>query len=369
MRFGIDLPANIDEIEGHLDGRLSGHDFSSPEVGAEFGEGQRAVRSGYHHEAPFDPRGASAALDLGKVVVGHSGTIREGNALRRSKGREVLMKFHSDGLSHRAKQNANSFADERAAFAFGGTSQNANGPATVQLMDRHEIRRVNLLAVCKMMGGKAKLAEALGVQPPRISQWLMEPSDDPEREKNKRYISDTSCRQLETLPALRVHGVGEGWMDRPHDADVVPSNGGSTYPARMVRVITWAQAGEARDMETAVSIVDWDDSDTGEWISVYSPAAGSRTFALRVRDDSMVNPTGDRSYPVGSLIVVDPDKSAKSGDRVVVRLAHAPEAIFKQFVFDGQHRWLVPLNTRYAPEKMPVDAEIVGVVIQMTREE
>lgn len=350
-----DLGSQVPEFVGHLDGRLGG-DERAPYLRPQFGEGQCAIRRADHAAAAGDRWNTVPALDLRKVSVRHFGSLSEGDPLRGSEGGEVIMKFHGEILSHAAKQNTRT-------FAFGDLSQNANVPVKVRSMDRHEIRRANLQIIFQMLGGrggKTKLASLLGIKPSRITQWIM-------TGEGSRKISDESCRDLEKLPALRVHGISEGWMDEPH-ADAVRSNG-STYPARMVRVITWAQAGEAREMETAVNIVDWDESSTGEWISVYSPAAGSRTFGLRVRDDSMVNPMGDRSYPVGCLIVVDPDRAAKPGDRVVVRLANAPEAIFKQFEFDGLQRWLKPLNDRYPMMAMPVDAEIVGVVVQMTREE
>jgi hypothetical protein len=92
------------------------------------------------------------------------------------------------------------------------------------------------------------------------------------------------------------------------------------------------------------------------------PDLSGNSFALRVRGDSMVDP-GGKSYPDGCLIVVDPTREAKSGDRIVVRLATAEEAVFKQYEFDGAQYLLKPLNPRYPIIPMPADAKIVGVVV------
>jgi SOS-response transcriptional repressor LexA len=91
---------------------------------------------------------------------------------------------------------------------------------------------------------------------------------------------------------------------------------------------------------------------------------GDDAFVLRIRDDSMVS-AGGLSFPVGSIIVVDPSVTAAPGDHVVVRFKDAQEATFRQLDFDGENHFLKPLNPRYAVAPMPLDAKICGVAVQV----
>lgn len=97
----------------------------------------------------------------------------------------------------------------------------------------------------------------------------------------------------------------------------------------------------------------------------HAPAsAGKGSFALRIRCDSMVDPAGGTmSFSPGDIIIVDPNREAMPGYPVIVKLADAPEAVFKMLeVYDGK-RYLKPLNPIYPTAPMPADARIVGVVI------
>jgi SOS-response transcriptional repressor LexA len=102
--------------------------------------------------------------------------------------------------------------------------------------------------------------------------------------------------------------------------------------------------------------------------AVYAPGASidDGAFALRVRDDSMVDTAGSLSFPIDCIIVVDPSVTAAPGDHIVVRLKGAKEATFRKLDFDGESHFLMPLNPRYPIAPMPEDARIVGVVVQMS---
>lgn len=129
-----------------------------------------------------------------------------------------------------------------------------------------------------------------------------------------------------------------------------------------VPLISWVQAGAWQEIR------DNFEPGEGEKMIHSTKKVGRRAFALRVKGDSMENPRGRPSYPDGAVIIVDPEKSAKSGDRVIAKLIDSQEATFKKYVEDaGTGRTLlVPLNPDYLP---PIDitnarARIVGVVVQ-----
>ena len=88
------------------------------------------------------------------------------------------------------------------------------------------------------------------------------------------------------------------------------------------------------------------------------------TYALRVHGDSMASDAGD-SFPDGSIVVVEPEMKAQSGDYVIV-LNTENQTTFKQLVRDGGEFYLKPLNTRY-PIKPLGSARIIGVIREFTK--
>ena len=88
------------------------------------------------------------------------------------------------------------------------------------------------------------------------------------------------------------------------------------------------------------------------------------TYALRVHGDSMVSETAD-SFPDGSIVIVEPEMEARSGDYVIA-LNGANETTFKQLIKDGGEYYLKPLNARY-PIKLLGEARVIGVVREFTK--
>lgn len=90
---------------------------------------------------------------------------------------------------------------------------------------------------------------------------------------------------------------------------------------------------------------------------------GPRTYALRVDGDSMTAQFG-KSYPHGSTIYVDPDKTdgIASGDRVIALLEGSDEVVFKQYVEDGTQRFLRSLNPSWPPTtgKFKLIGKVIG---------
>lgn len=129
-------------------------------------------------------------------------------------------------------------------------------------------------------------------------------------------------------------------------------------PAGLVPVISWVQAGnwcESPDNFAPGSAEEW---------LMCPPRHSARTYALKVVGDSMTSPlSGERSYPHGTIIFVDPDKPTEIGSRVIARLPNSSEATFKVYSEDAGVPYLIPLNTRYPAIQMPLETQICGVVI------
>lgn len=91
-------------------------------------------------------------------------------------------------------------------------------------------------------------------------------------------------------------------------------------------------------------------------------SASPRTFAIKVREDSMAPP-----FFEDEILIVDPDKEAQSNDYVVVSVSGMSEPVFKQFqVLDGI-RMLRATNPNYPSElrylKMDESSHFLGVIV------
>lgn len=130
--------------------------------------------------------------------------------------------------------------------------------------------------------------------------------------------------------------------------------GTSSKPSSRIPVIEWYAAcgnGLSRPAELSSSTI--------EWVSPSCPI-GPRTFALRMRDDSMTNPAGELSLPAGAYLVVEPDVQREHGDIVVV--CRSGEPMLGQLASLGGRTLLKPLNPRYPISELTALDAPVGVV-------
>ena len=118
-----------------------------------------------------------------------------------------------------------------------------------------------------------------------------------------------------------------------------------------VPLIKWDSAGEVPMQGNA----DW----------IYCPVqCGKNTFALTVESDSMVSTsTSSKSYPLGTVIFIDPDVKAVNGAKVIAKKSKTKEATFKQYIIDGGESYLKPLNPQYPTLLVDQDTVIVGSII------
>jgi SOS-response transcriptional repressor LexA len=123
-----------------------------------------------------------------------------------------------------------------------------------------------------------------------------------------------------------------------------------------VPLISWVEAGSWNGAADP-----FQPGDAERWLEC--PVRHSeRTYALRVRGDSMTAPYG-RSYPEGCIIFVDPlARSPVSGQRIIAKLCGADEVTFKTFRHEDGRIWLQPLNPQHPPifEKFRVLGTVIG---------
>lgn len=162
-----------------------------------------------------------------------------------------------------------------------------------------------------------------------------------------------------------ANGRPLNWIDLPPGAALRRDTARSStherknVPAAPVPLISWQRAARWAE-ESDPTIVD----EAEDWL--YCPAQhGPRTYCLRVRGDSMHNPSGKPSYADGDIIFVDPDRAAAPSDRVIVRLEDQQDATFKQLLLEDGRKLLKALNPEWTPRYIEIGGEpiITGVVI------
>jgi len=85
-------------------------------------------------------------------------------------------------------------------------------------------------------------------------------------------------------------------------------------------------------------------------------------FALEVENDVMTSSIG-RTYPRGTLIFVDPNKTEKTGDKVIAIDRSSNESVFREYVVDGGVKYLKPLNTAYPIQQFNDNTHVIGVIV------
>lgn len=128
-----------------------------------------------------------------------------------------------------------------------------------------------------------------------------------------------------------------------------------------VPLISDVQAGSLKD------IVDMYEPGVAEdWIDVYESSPSHHAFALRVSGDSMTSPyPGERSFPPGTILIVDPERHASAGDYVVAKDTQTQRATFKKLVQDAGRWFLKPLNPAYPTIEIDdPSVRVIGRVIE-----
>ena len=230
--------------------------------------------------------------------------------------------------------------------------------------DLVEMRRSRLrLAADRWFGGsQARLAKAANRLPQQISDMMA----------GRKSFGEKVARAIETELSGDPCHMPQGWLDGrgeetvgPADAPVSDSGTPRNYELVRARgtvpLISWVQAGELNGVED-----HYHPGDAEEWVEAHSSKPGSRAFALRIVGESMVNPTGEPSFPPGAIIIVDPDRAAAPGSFVVAKDVLTQEATFKRLVTDGGRWYLKALNPAFpAIEVDRPSLRIIGVAIEM----
>lgn len=185
-----------------------------------------------------------------------------------------------------------------------------------------------------------ELAEALGLSPAHMSQM----------KSGNRTIGNESADKIEQGLGLPSGALDRGeslLLPSPNSDDAHDRIESNVSPGPDVRgrvpLISWVQAGMWNE---AIDI--YEPGYAEEWLPILQNG-GNHAYALRVDGDSMTAAHG-KSYPEGTIIIVNPDqRSPVTGQRIVARLRGSERVTFKQYVEEDGRRWLKPLNPMHPP--------------------
>ena len=86
---------------------------------------------------------------------------------------------------------------------------------------------------------------------------------------------------------------------------------------------------------------------------------GSNVYALRVKDTAM-RPL----FPEETALIIDPDIQPEDRDYIIIHFKLQKQAIFRQILFDGDDRYLKPLNPDFKLMPLEKNYKFLGVVLQ-----
>lgn len=116
----------------------------------------------------------------------------------------------------------------------------------------------------------------------------------------------------------------------PINSESLPGTGDSRW--KRIPLISWDQAGDYNNFDIK-TVEKW------TWTDV---EAGPRTFALIVKDDSMMP-----RYEPGATVIVDPDRKPQHRGIVIFRWRKTSDVSCAQLLMDGPNRYLKPHNPDY----------------------
>ncbi len=108
-----------------------------------------------------------------------------------------------------------------------------------------------------------------------------------------------------------------------------------------------------------------DDSNEEVKVIDYLPRieiTGPNAFYVTMQGDSMVAPPGGAvSLPEGTILLIDPSSTIDVGDCVAALVGGA--MVVKKYVQDGNHHFLMPLNSSYTAVRVDESCTLVGPVL------
>ena len=219
-------------------------------------------------------------------------------------------------------------------------------------MNVKDIRRKNLRALARAIGGVTQLAKYLGKTQSQISHLI---GTNPVKNIGDRFASHVE----------KTFDKPMGWLDQDH-FDIQETSG--IYSANPLRrssfqlpCISWSEAEQWLRNPEEFTTKTFPNS------LITNLPVSPQAFAVKVEGDMMEAPSGN-SFPHGCTIVADTDQSARNGAYVLAKITNENSLMFRQLVVDGSKRYLKPLNPRYPVIELTPQGTICAIIKLMLME-
>lgn len=236
-----------------------------------------------------------------------------------------------------------------------GVPQNSR-PVYAHDMD-DEIDRALQWAKAKGWNQK-EFAGAIGATSADITNWKKRglPSD------RRASVARALGRTVDELIYGRVSSSNNQQTNAT--GSVGPSGSNNVRPIEpraRVPQISWVQAGSLSEVQDF-----FQPGEADQWEDVFHTTPSGHAFALVVEGESMISPyPQDKSFPPGTILIVDPDRQALAGDFVIAKDVATQQATFKKLAHDGGRWFLKPLNPSFPTIEIDDPSlRIIGKVIE-----
>lgn len=127
---------------------------------------------------------------------------------------------------------------------------------------------------------------------------------------------------------------------------------------RKIPLLNWNQTGQVTTRRDLPGII------RAEAMVEATDVSGTRTFALKVQDDSM-----EPMFSKGEIIFVNPDLKWKAGDYVITNCQDRghESALLRQVKAIGDQFMLHPLNRKYEDLPLTKHNEVAGKVVRLRK--
>jgi SOS-response transcriptional repressor LexA len=127
---------------------------------------------------------------------------------------------------------------------------------------------------------------------------------------------------------------------------------------RKIPLLNWHQTGQVTTRRDLPGVIH------AEAMVEATDVSGTRTFALKVQDDSM-----EPMFSEGEIIFVNPDLKWKAGDYVITNCQHGghESALLRQVKAIGRQCMLHPLNRKYEDLPLTKQNEVAGKVVRLRK--
>lgn len=198
--------------------------------------------------------------------------------------------------------------------------------------------------------GRSELAAAAGVSASAITQIL---------DGSTQSLAGKTAAGLERATGYRAAWLANEIGEKLVDPDGVPPQmrvAGAVRPYPVVSRVPAGDFGEACDPYAPGVAEEW---------RYGVRDAGPNGYWLRVSGESMTHPQpglGVKSYPPGSLVLVDPRRrSPVSGEPVIAKVEGDHLVTFKVYVNEDGNQWLRPINPQHPAIIKPF--KVLGTVV------